>query len=247
MCENVYKKNIILKKMIDTFKIYKGLFKIIHNLNYYTQFTSILTYFISIFMNFKYPNKLHNLFIQNNKITISLVYFRNLSPLRKETNSKQIIYDISENNIKNTWKIYESLNHKPKIGDMIEVHYSVPYENLKSQTNIKFNHKPYIVTYVYPSNIKFPPYDLESLRAYNNTNNYKNGVLFATYKNKDITEEAIKLAGPLGNFYSDLPSRYGIKITNNVLIDNLIDNENIIITNNNGDDFKFGPDSILKI
>ena len=223
------------------FKISGGLFKIIYNLNYYTHFTSILTYFVSPIIHFNKTYHRISHIQDNHKITTTLIYFRNLSPLRKETHYKKLIYCVNENNIKNTWKIYkQQTKHKPKIGDIIEVHYTVPYEKLSPQ---------YIVSYVYPSNIKFPPYDLETLRTYNNTNNYKNGVLFANYKNQDMTEETIKLAGPLGNFYSDLPSRYGIKITRNLLIDDNSEDskEDLIITNNDGEDFKFSTNNILKI
>jgi hypothetical protein len=220
-------------------------------LNYYTNFSSILTYIVSPVINLK-KNYLRIKCIpyiqDNHKITTTLVYFRNLSPLRKEIHSKKLIYGINENNIKNTWKIYEQeTKHKPKIGDIIEVNYIVPYEKLNPQYH--FTHTPYTVTYVYPSNIKFPPYDLETLRSYHTSNCYKNGVLFANYKDKDVTEETIKLAGPLGNFYSDLPTRYGIRITRNLLIDDSSEDSkaDLIITNNDGEDYRFTANNILKI
>jgi hypothetical protein len=226
-------------------RISGGLLKLMYNFNYYTNFTSILTFFVSPIINLK------NTYLtirDNHKITTTVVYFRNLSPLRKETHSKKLIYGVNEHNIKNAWKIYEQeTKHKPKIGDIIEVHYTVPYEKLNSEYHI--THMSYIVSYIYSSNIIFPPYDLKTLRSYHNTSRYKNGVLFASYKDKDISEETIKLAGPLGNFYSDLPSRYGIRITRNLLIDDNTEDsiEDLIITNNDGEDFRFNSNNILII
>ena len=231
------------------FKVSTCFFKFIYNLDYYTNFTSNFNNFIYPIINFKRINKyiLHN--NDNNKIKTTFIYFRNLSPLRKETQSKQQIYNINENNINNSWEIYEKeTKNKPKIGDFIEVHYSVPYEKLNKSNDKHIIHKEYTISYIYPSNIQFPPYDLKFLRDYYNLNNYKNGVLCATYNDKDVTTIITKLAGPLGNFYSDLPPIYGIKITRDIFDDTFHnDTTDLLITDNNGYTFNFKPNSIIKI
>ena len=75
--------------------------------------------------------------IDNHTISITQVYFKNISPLRKKPESKQLIFGTDEQNVENSWKIYkQEFKETPKIGDIIEVHYTVPYEkdNPRTQT-----------------------------------------------------------------------------------------------------------------
>ena len=51
---------------------------------------------------------------------------------------------------------------------------------------------------------------MKELISYYKQSNYKNGVLFASCNDIDFTDDAIKLAGPMGNFYCDLPLNFGI-------------------------------------
>jgi hypothetical protein len=235
-----------------------------YDINNYTKFTTILYYLASPFI--KCNKYLKN--INDSKITITSVFFINQSPLRKETIFKQAV---NIKHINHSWK-----ELKPKIGDFLEVHYSVPYKKLD-----QVFHKSFIVSYIYPSNIHFPPYDLKYIQNYEKNSCYKEGVLIAYYKNQDITANIIPYSGPFGNFYSDLPPRYGIKITGNTLLHSLGMLENIddtddtddtedtedtddtedtedtddtedsifelVITNNNGQDFKFNHNNNIRI
>ena len=242
--------NLKLNKMsfgYYAFKISGGLLKILYNINYYTNISGILSFIATPLIKCK--KKVYNIemeIIDNHNININHVYFINKSPLRKEITKKQIIFGTNTNNVYNSWKTYfQEFNDKPKIGDIIEIHYTVPYKKINPKPH--FTHTPYIVSYVYPSNIHFPPYNLESIRKYNSENkSMGQGVLFASCGEKDLTEEAIKLSGPLGNFYSDLPSRYGIRITRNLLVPD--DNkEELIITDNNAEEHKFESNCIIKL
>ena len=221
------------------------------NISQYYLFLSknLITLFYNIpfknIINFIKPICCRKIYDQPNDILIKKVYFRNISPLRKENQNKQLITGINKNNIRDTWNICN-----PKIGDFIEVHYNVPFENL--QTII---YKPYIISYVYPCNIHFPPYSIEELRFYYEKSNYKNGmskndvcngVLFASCGEEYFTDEAIKLSGPFGNFYSDLPMRFGIRITRKILIIDKI-KEDLIITDNNGNEIKVTDNNIIKL
>jgi hypothetical protein len=234
------------------FKISGNFIKLFYNIDYYIPVSTVLYFivnqiskckrkkYLSILCNPDNPDNL------DNNIYVNQVYFRNLSPLRKETSKKQLISGINKTNIKNTWKIYkQEFKETPKIGDFIEVNYTVPYEKLNPQYHVK--HISYIVTYIYPCNIQFPPYSIKELRLYDRNLNYKNGVLFAYCKDEDFTEKAIKLSGPIGNFYSDLPTRFGIRVTRQILIDNNKNKEELVITDNNGDETKVINDDIIKL
>lgn len=228
------------------FKLSGNLLSAIHSINYYIPISKIFnTLFIPV-TNCKKKIREIKYNLNDNKITTNEIYYRYFSPLRKNKlkHEKQILNNINEENICNTWDIYEKeFNEKPKIGDVLEIHYSVPYD---TKINSNKEYKSYIVTYTYPCNIIFPPYDLNLLKSYNLSKNYKNGILFANYDDNDITEKAIQLAGPMGNFYSDIPKRYGIQIPRQMLIDDDI-KEKLIITDNNADEYEFESKSILHI
>ena len=224
-------------------KLSMGLLSISHTIfsNYYIQ--NILSYLISPCVRCKRQVEKIKYDYDDQKISVNQVYFKYSSPLRKKTKSNQLIYGVNANNIKNTWKIYEQeFKIRPKIGDMIEVHYNVPFERLKPYKH--FSQTPYIISYIYPCTIQFPPYKLSSIRHHENFSKNKNGVLFASCGEQDHTDKVIKLAGPMGNFYKDLPSRYGVCITRDILVDNN-NKEQLIITNNHGDEFKFDGCSII--
>lgn len=237
------------------FKISGKLMKLFYNVDYYIPISTVIHFiinpittckkqkrsYLSILYNFNNSEK-----SENSNISVNQVYFRNLSPLRKETSKKQLIFGINTKNIQNTWKIYkQEFKENPKIGDFIEVHYTIPYE--KSNPQYHITHTPYIVTYVYPCNIQFPPYSVKELRLYDKNSNYKNGVLFASCNDEDFTDEAIKVAGPMGNFYSDLPTRFGIRVTRQILITDNQNKEELVITDNNGDEIKVINNNIIKL
>lgn len=237
-------KNIPLEHY--AFKLSGGLLSLIYNLDYYIPIRTFVKILFLPISSCKKKVKQIKYNLDDNKITISNVYYRYFSPLRKKKpkHDKQTIYGTDERNIRNAWKIYEQkFKEKPKIGDIIEVHYNVPYEG-KNPHDHKI-HKPYVVTYVYPCNITFPPYDLHSLRSYDKSEEYKNGILFVDSCDKDVTEDAIQLSGPLGNFYSDLPIRYGIRVPRKMLVED-DNNEKLVITDNYGDEYKFKSKSILR-
>ena len=89
----------------------------------------------------------------DSEIFINQVYYR---PVNNHhlTGEKHLVYGvIDKDNIKNVWKkIEEQRKHRPNVGDMVEVHYTVPVK-----LNNHHLHIPYYVSYVFPSNIHFPP------------------------------------------------------------------------------------------
>jgi hypothetical protein len=143
---------------------------------------------------------------------------------KDKPNIKNIYYrPVDNHQLTDTREKIEDLDWKkvnPNIGDFIEVEYT-------------FENKDYKVAYVYPSNIHFPPYEKGEETT--------NGVLFADAGDMDVSQECMQYAGPLGNFYSDLPSRYGIRI-----IGGLISNEDIKITTNFGEEHTFKKNDVLK-
>jgi len=227
------------------FKLSGGLLSLIYNVDYYIPISSLISLLLTPLTKCKRQINRVKYNFNDHKITISNVYFRQFSPLRKHKREhKQLIYGVNETNVKNAWKTYDQeFKDKPKIGDIIEVHYTVPYERKNPQYHL--THTPYVVSYVYPSNIQFPPYDLGTLRWYDREETYKNGILFASCGDDDVTDEATKLAGPLGNFYSDLPSRYGIRVTRNLLVDDNVKDQ-LVITDNDAEEYKFDANNIIK-
>ena len=178
--------------------------------------------------------KIYNL--DDNKITISDVYYHYTSPSRKEKKYKQKIHTYNLDTIKNVWKDLK----ETKIGDSIEVVYNVPYE-----VDGSVIHKQFSVPYIYPSNIQFPPYSLESIHKYEKETILKKTVLYAENNINEITDEVCKYAGPLNNFYNDLPSRYGIKLPVEMIIYN--DEEYpLTITDNDAEDYVFNKGDFIK-
>jgi len=249
---SIYKlKNMSLEYY--AFKLSGGLLSLIYNVNYYIPISSLISLLLTPLTKCKRQINRVKYNLNDHEITISNVYFRKFSPLRKHKHEhknehkhehKQLIYGVNERNIKNAWKTYDQeFKDKPKIGDIIEVHYTVPYERKTPQYHL--THTPYVVSYIYPSNIHFPPYDLRTLRWHDREDTYKNGILFASCGDEDLTDEVTKLAGPRGNFYSDLPSRYGIRVTRNLLVNDNVKDQ-LVITDNDAEEYKFNAKSIIK-
>jgi hypothetical protein len=227
------------------FKFSGKLMKLFYTIDSYIQIRNVINFIINPISLCKKQKDFSILYnSEKSNIYINKVYFRNISPLRKEISKKQLIFGINNKNIQNIWKIYKKeFKEKPKIGDFIEVHYNVPCEKI----NKNITYTSYIVTYVYPCNIQFPPYSVEELIFYDKNSNYKNGVLFAYCNDEDFTNKAIKLAGPMGNFYSDLPLKYGIRVTRKILITDDKNKEELVITDNNGDEIKVINNNIIKL
>ena len=228
------------------FKLSGGLLSLLYNVDSYLSISTLLGYLMIPFSKCKKKVIQFRYNLNDHDMTISTVYFRFSSPLRKNKNEhKQLVYGVNERNIQDVWNIYEQkFKEKPKVGDSIEVHYTVPYE--RKNPHYHLTHTPYIVSYVYPSNVHFPPYDLESLRTYDTKQQYKNGILFAKCNDTDVTDNVIRLAGPFGNFYSDLPSRYGVQIPRNLIVGD-DEKEDLVITDNNADEFRFESNSLIRI
>ena len=231
------------------FKASGQIMRMFHGFDNYIPIFSLLQ---NILNNVTYPlvdrcKKIKDTPVNNHHIPVTQVYFKNTSSLRKTSMaSTQLIFGIGEHNVENSWKMYEQeFKEKPKVGDIIEVHYTVPYEKENPHTKTThFTHTPFVVSYIYPSNIHFPPYNIEELREADSKKGYKNGVLYAGCNGKDLTEETMRLSGPLGNFYSDVPTRYGIRVLRNTIVDKNVKDE-LVITDNNGDEFTFKPDSMI--
>lgn len=229
------------------FKLSGNLLSLVYNVDYYIPISSLFRLLLLPISSCKRRSRRIKYNLDDHRITISNIYYRYFSPLRKNKpkHERQLIYGVNELNIQNAWKTYEQeFKEKPKIGDVIEVHYTVPYE--RKTPHYHQTHTPYIATYVYPCNITFPPYDLETLRGHDREKGYKNGILFASCGDNDLTEKAIQLAGPMGNFYSDLPSRYGIQVPRSMLTEDNNDEE-LVITDNNAEEYIFKSNSILRI
>ena len=204
-----------------------------YDLNYYIPINTLFDY-NAITYSVKRCKKLKGLPDHDSKIMINQVYFRTLSPLRNKT-EKHLVYGVV-NDLKNIWKEIEEQHEKPKVGDMIEVHYSVPIELLTPVKHI--THITYYTSYMYPCNPVFPPYNLDEIKKQQEDKGFKNEILFAECGLENITDDCIKYAGPLHNFYSDLPPRYGIKITRTLLVpDN--NTETLIITTMDGEETEY--------
>lgn len=157
-----------------------------------------------------------------NTIIIDNVYIvKNLQKNKKKYKKEIKDFSITKKNIP-----------KIEVGDIIEIHYTIYYIE-----NNRLISKKYIVPYMHPSNIQFPPYNIEEIKEYNTSQNYKNGILDASCNNKDITDYITQLAGPKGNFYKDIPSRYGIRVPVS-LVQNTLD-DTIEITDNCAKDYIF--------
>lgn len=237
-------KNKSLLSSIDleyvAFKVSGKCLSLFYTVNDYIPITSFFTFITSPIENCKKSRVNKE---KHDNIHITNVLYNHLSPLKKDKKDNVTMKNINTLNIKHSWKIYEQEhNEKPKIGDILEVHYTVPYQEKNTDT---YNHKSFVVPYVYPSNIVFPPYTLKNIKDIEETNKYKNGILDATYGDNDITEEITKLAGPMGNFYSDLPCRYGIQIPRTILLSN--DKKDLIVTDNNAEEYVFKSNSILRL
>ena len=85
---------------------------------------------------------------------------------------------------------------------------------------------------------------MDEIKENQKSNSYKTGILFAESNNEDVTNECVKLAGPLGNFYQDLPPRYGICITRDLIVPRT---EKFVITTNDAEEIEFKAGDILKI
>jgi len=161
----------------------------------------------------------------NNNIEIKNIYYIYESNYK----NKNLIMGLNDN-INLFWDTYEKeFKHKPNKNDAIEVHYTIPH---KVNDN-KYIHKPFIISYSYPSVINFPPYTEEEIK-----NKEKKEILFASLGNDDVTDQVNELAGPLGNFYTDLPKEQNI-----YMIKNLLEHKNLsdklIITDVMGDEYNF--------
>lgn len=181
---------------------------------------------------------------KHNKYKITKIVFKPISPLRNEEKNykDEIIIDFLDIvDIQNAWDKIKTNGITLKVGDTLCFHYKVPFVK-----NDNIEYEEYITPYVYPGNIVFPPYDLNYLQKNNDISPFRQGVLNAICNNKDYTNELIQYSGPLGNFYSDLPSRYGIKVSRNCIIsDN--DNSDLVITDNNGTDHTFSNNTYIRI
>ena len=157
-------------------------------------------------------------------IVINKVYIvRNVTKKGKRKIKKEEIedFDIQKKNIP-----------KLHVGDIIEIHYTIYYVE-----NNKILSEEYITPYMHPSNIHFPPYTIEEIKEYKEKKTYRNGILDASCNKDDITEYITKLSGPKGNFYKDIPSRYGIRILLSLIQKN--SNDVVEITDNCAKDYVF--------
>ena len=120
--------------------------------------------------------------------------------------------------------------------------------HLDVRYTIQDNYYRVIYHYNEDDKIKFPLYDKKQIKEYQENNGYKKSVLYAEYKDQDITQIVKEYSGPLNNFYQD----HGIKIHTCLIKDDngvhiLIEDESIIVTDSHGKDLKFNKEDILKL
>jgi len=96
---------------------------------------------------------------------------------------------IKNEDVYNDWMMYNV--NKTSI---LKVYYIVTLDNKQFR---------YVVFYKYPEKIYFPPYSLDEIKY-----SQHNKILFAETDDKDITGLCKVYAGPLENFYRDLPYTY---------------------------------------
>jgi|SaaInlStandDraft_1057018.scaffolds.fasta_scaffold05078_4 hypothetical protein len=205
------------------FLISNKAFKLIYFIDSYIPFINILK---KIYRYFKNKDELKKNYC--NKIQITDIYYIK----NNDYSNKKLIVGLNHN-INNFWEKYqEEFKDKPNINDIIQVNYTVPFKD----SNNLYTHKPFIITYAYPSKIVFPPYTLEEIK-----NRDKKEILFASSGDDDVTEDVVKISGPLGNFYLDLQEGQNIKITKNIL--DLPGN--LLITDEMGVEYDFKNDEII--
>ena len=168
---------------------------------------------------------------EENTITIDNVYIiKNLQKNKKKYRKEIKDFSLTKKN-----------NPELEVGDIIEIHYTIYYIE-----NNRLISEKYITPYMHPSNIHFPPYNIEEIKEFNTLHNYKNGILDASCNNKDITDYITQLAGPKKNFYKDIPSRYGIRVPVSLIQNTLCDT--IEITDNCAKDYVFTePNKYIEI
>ena len=90
----------------------------------------------------------------------------------------------------------------------------------------------YRIIYNKWNKIHFPPYTLEEINA---SNKFKMEIIYAEYNKEDITSLLKEYVGPMRNFYHDKD----LHITPKQICRNNVDNNEILITDNNADDYYF--------
>lgn len=207
------------------FLISNKTFKLIYYIDSYIPFIGILKKIYKYFKNEKEIKK-----SSNNKINITEIYYIK----NNKYFTKELVMGLN-NNINNFWVKYdEEFKNKPTNNDIIQVNYTVPYKD----TNNLYIHKPFTITYSYPSKINFPPYNLDKIK-----NSDKKEILFASFKDNDVTEDVVKLSGPLGNFYVDLQEEQNIKITKDILNTEDV----LVITDNMGEEYEFKSNELITL
>jgi hypothetical protein len=138
--------------------------------------------------------------IDKEKIEISHVYYRSVDDY--DSKKLLIIEKEGDHNMLNQKIVdfWEKNQENVKIGDLLEIHYTVPFQDKEG----KMFRKSYIIAYRFPNEIKFPPYTIKRIREYYHSYSYKPGILSADLGDQDITNETERWVGPLDNFYSDL-------------------------------------------
>lgn len=86
----------------------------------------------------------------------------------------------------------------PQDGDVLEVHYNVCFEDYN---------KNFIMLATYPDQPRFPPYTIEKIKEYAQSDDYKIKALSAFEGKVDLTSRVQQYAGPLENFYRDIDGR----------------------------------------
>lgn len=114
---------------------------------------------------------------------------------------------INNYNIHNDWMMND-VNET----SILKIYYIVTIDNKQSR---------YVVCYKYPDNIVFPPYTIEEIR-----DGPSKRILFGEVDDNDITDLCRIYAGPLQNFYKDIPCAY---INKNLIYES---NDKITVTYN---------------
>lgn len=76
-------------------------------------------------------------------------------------------------------------------------------QNLHLEIVYHHGEENYRIVYGQGEKIQFPIYPSSEIKSHRLIDNYQNGVLFATYRDKDVTDLLKEYAGPKGNFYQD--------------------------------------------
>ena len=163
-------------------------------------------------------------------------------------------YEETPKNIEITNHLSENHLNNNKLINIIETLKNANYDNIKmdevQHLEIIYyqGDETYRIIYDKKDNIIFPPYQSDDITSHNVIDNYQNGILFATYNDKDITELLKEYAGPKGNFYHDkdiLVTMDKMKYALNIFKYNHDDKHELIITDNYALDHTFENDDPL--